>query len=345
MTGYSHHANHTHHYPYPPGGPTATDRILEGAIDFHHHGYPEISFDQRTRMDDIDEMTIARGAGMTGVVLKSHMWPTVGRAYQLKQRLQGLEIIPSITLNFAVGGLNPLAIEAAGRQGAKMLFMPTWSAAHDIELGGMSAHLKHFINRAHIDLKPDRGIRLTSPEGKLNAETKECLDVAREFGMVVCSGHVSPAESIALADGAKEYGIEEVIFSHPDSGSVQAKREDIRDMVQLGAVCEFCALGCLPMFQRIHPKDFVDILGEIGADKTVLTTDYFFEWAPPASETLRMLIGTFLDLGVSEADVRKMVRDTPARVLGWTDKDLDRMAKEQASALEAASLEGHGHIS
>jgi hypothetical protein len=99
------------------------------------------------------------------------------------------------------------------------------------------------------------------------------------------------------------------------------------------------------MFQRIHPKDFVDILGEIGADKTVLTTDYFFEWAPPASETLRMLIGTFLDLGVSEADVRKMVRDTPARVLGWTDKDLDRMAKEQASALEAASLEGHGHIS
>lgn len=328
---------HSHTYPYPPGGPTVTDRILDGAIDFHHHGYPEISFEQRTRMDDVDEIAIARGAGMTGLVLKSHMWPTVGRAYQLKQRVPGIEIIPSITLNYAVGGLNPLAIEAAGRQGAKMLFMPTWSAEHDIERGGMSNHLKHFLDRAEIDLKPSKGIRLTGPDGKLKSITKECLDVARQFQMVVCSAHVSPAESIALADGAKEYGIDEVIFSHPDSGSVGAKREEIRDMVQLGAVCEFCALGCLPMFQRIHPSEFVDILGEISAEKAILTTDYFFEWAPPASETLRMLIGTFLDLGVTEADVRKMVRDTPARVLGWDEKRLGEMAQEREVALQAAA--------
>ncbi len=326
---------HSHTYPYPPGGPTVTDRILEGAIDFHHHGYPEISFEQRTRMEDADEITIARGAGMTGLVLKSHMWPTVGRAYQLKQRVPGIEIIPSITLNFAVGGLNPLAIEAAGRQGAKMLFMPTWSAEHDIEQGGMSNHLKHFLDRAIDDLKPSKGIRLTEPDGKLKSITKECLDVARQFEMVVCSAHVSPTESIALADGAKEFGIDEVIFSHPDSGSVGAKREEIRDMVQLGAVCEFCALGCLPMFQRIHPGEFVDILGEISAEKAILTTDYFFEWAPPASETLRMLIGTFLDLGVTEGDVRKMVRDTPARVLGWDQARLDEMARERETALKA----------
>lgn len=322
---------------YPPGGPSATDRLLEDAIDFHHHGYPEISFEATTRMEDSDALLNARGAGMAGLVLKSHMWPTVGRAYLLRSMVPGIDVIPSITLNFAVGGLNPMAIETAAKQGARMVFMPTWSAAHDIERGGMSAYLRRFLDRAQ-DLKPDKGIRLTDESGKLRSETRECLDAARQHNMVVCSAHVSPKESIALAQGAKDFEIEEIVFSHPDSHSVGATREEIRDMVQLGATCEFCALGCLPMFQRIHPRDFADILEEISPDKAVLTTDYFFEWAPPASETLRMLIGSFLELGMPEGDVRKLVRDNPARLLGWSEQDFSRVRNARQKADDQASL-------
>lgn len=327
--------NCPHTLPPPPGGPGAADRLLAGAVDFHHHGYPEISFEARTRMEDADALRTARGAGMAGLVLKSHMWPTVGRAYLLKEQVPGIEILPSITLNFAVGGLNPMAVETAAKQGARMVFMPTWSAAHDIERGGMSAYLRRFLDRA-CELKPERGLRLTGPDGKLLPETRECLDAARQYNMVVCTAHVSPAESLALADGAKDHGIDEVVFSHPDSHSVGASREQIRDMVQLGAICEFCALGCLPMFQRIHPRDFVAILEEISPEKAVLTTDYFFDWAPPAAETLRMLIGTFLELGMPESDVRKLVRDNPARLLGWSEADFQRIeAARQATQVIA----------
>ncbi|KND57486.1 hypothetical protein BVER_05801 [Candidatus Burkholderia verschuerenii] len=126
---------------------------------------------------------------------------------------------------------------------------------------------------------------------------------------------------------AKDYGINEVIFSHPDSNSVGANRQEIRDMCALGAVCEFCALGCLPSLMRMKPKDFADVVGDIGEDKVILTTDYFFEWSPPGPETMRMLIGTFLALGMSETAVRKMVRENPARMLGM---DADRLAKLDA---------------
>jgi hypothetical protein len=326
----------SHSARFPPGGPSVADRLLVGAIDLHHHGYPEISFDARTRNEDQDELAIARGAGMAGIVLKSHMFPTMGRAYHLRRLVPGIEVVPSITLNLSVGGLNPMAIESAAKQGAKMVFMPTWSAEHDIERGGMSKHLRHFIDRAE-SLKPTTGIRLTGADGKLTPQTRECLAAARQYGMVVCTGHISPRESIALADGAKSHGIEEIIFSHPDSGSVGATREHIRDMAQLGAICEFCALGCLPAYQRIHPRDFVAILGELHPDKVVLTTDYFFDWAPPASETLRILIGTFLSLGVSEDGIRKMVRDTPARILGWTEKDLAGIAAARTGMMTPGS--------
>jgi hypothetical protein len=266
---------------------------------------------------------------MLGIVLKSHMFPTVGRAYHLRNVVPGIEIFPSITLNYAVGGLNPLAIESAAQQGAKVLFMPTWSAANDIERGGMSKHLRHFLDRAESTLRPGTGIRLTGTDGKLTQQTRECLDCARQYKMTICTGHVSPQESIALALGAKDYGIDEIIFSHPDSGSVGARREEIRDMCELGAVCEFCALGCLPPIQRIRPKDFAEIVSEIGSDKVVLTTDYFFDWAPPGAETMRMLIGSFLALGMSEETVRKMVRDNPARLLGISKERLVELDKAQ----------------
>lgn len=298
----------------PPGGPTLADKMVEGAIDFHHHGYPELSFEAKTRLEDVDELKVSRAAGMAGIVLKSHMWPTVGRAYHLRQLVSGIDVIPSITLNHAVGGFNPLVMESAARQGAKVVFMPTWSAAHDRERGGMSKYLRGFLDRAAA-LTPDTGLRVTGPDGKVLPEVTECLAVAAQFDMVVCTGHISPRESIALADRAKDYGIDEVVFSHPDSHSVGASREEIRDMVQLGACCEFCALGTLPAFQRISPTRAMEIIAEISPDRSVLTTDYFFEWSPPAPETLRMLIGTFLQMGMAPADVAKMVRDNPRRLL------------------------------
>ena len=54
-------------YAVPPGGPSDVDRAVEGAIDFHHHGYPEISFEQKTRFEDSDALRIASAAGLSAM--------------------------------------------------------------------------------------------------------------------------------------------------------------------------------------------------------------------------------------------------------------------------------------
>ena len=291
------------------------EHLLKGGIDIHHHGYPEISFDAKTRGEDVDELRLARDAGMAAIVLKSHMFPTMGRAYHLNRLVPEIDVIPSITLNPVVGGFSPIAVESSARQGAKMLFMPTWGAAHDRKRKGFSRHLAEFIRSAE-GLTEQPGMRVIDESGKIKQEVRECLAVAGEFGMGVATAHISPRESLALADAAKDYGIESVFFQHPDSNSVNATREEIRDLVAMGAVCEICALGLLPPFQRITVTEIAEIIDEIGAENAVLTTDYFFDWAPPAPETLRMVIGIFLSVGISEDDIRVMIRDVPARLLG-----------------------------
>ena len=141
-----------------------------------------------------------------------------------------------------------MSVESAARQGAAFMFMPTWGAAHDIERRGVSTDLRQILDRFDV---PSGGLRVTDAAGRLRTEVNECLAVAAEYGMAVATGHVSPRESMALAAGAKDHGIETILFQHPDSNSVNASRHDITEMAALGATIEICSVGLLPAFQRI----------------------------------------------------------------------------------------------
>ena len=50
----------------------------------------------------------------------------------------------------------------------------------------------------------------------------------------------------------------------------------------------------------------------------MLTTDYFFDWAPPAPDTLRMIVGIFLSLGLPAADIKLMLQTNPRKLLAGT---------------------------
>jgi Family of unknown function (DUF6282) len=304
-------------HPMTSAKPLDADEILKGGIDLHHHGYPELSFACRTRYEDVDEVQEYKKAGLGGFVLKSHMWPTVGRAYLLRQLAPEIDIIPSITLNTIVGGFNPISVQSAGEQGARVLFMPTWSAANDLERGGFSTHISRYLPKIK-ELLPSKGLRVTSASGAVLPEVKECLAVAAEYHMLICTAHISPRESIALADCAKAYGISEIIFSHPDSNSVGATKEEIREMFSLGAAHEFCVNGFFPRSQRISPKKMIEIVNEVGADHAIITTDYFDEGEPSGAEMLRILVSTLLSMGMAPEALRKMVYDNPRRLLGKT---------------------------
>jgi hypothetical protein len=312
---------------------TDVDRALEGAFDLHRHGYPEVTFATRTRLEDVEDLTLCREAGFRGVVMKSHMWPTVGRAYHLRRAVPGLEVVPSITLNACTGGFSPLSVEAAALQGAGVVYMPTWTAANDIDREGASAHI---VAKALPHAKVENFPRLSvlGSNGEILPEVLETLAVIEEYGMVVFSGHLSPAESLALAEhslGANG----RFVFSHPDSNSIGATPEDIEAIMATGAVLELCALGVQPGFQRITPAEFKDLADRYGADRCIITSDYFFSWAPPSAESIRTLAAILLELGMTVEEVSQMVAGTPARLLSELKVPADPLFEGQTEELTA----------
>ena len=290
------------------------DQLLEGAIDFHCHGYPEISFDVKMRMEDLESAQLAAQAKMKGFVLKSHMWPTVGRVYHMQPRIEGLTIWPSLSMNTSSGGFSPWIVESALKQGAKALWFPTWSARNDIQRGGFSHFMRTWLS-TFKEVTPNDGLTVFESPGRVDRRVKEILSLAKENDVPVSTGHLSPEEALALGREARDIGLKKLIFTHPDSHSVGAGMEHIKAMADMNFFVEFTFLGLLPAFYRISIQEVVRRIKEIGAERSILTSDSFFEWTSPPSEMMRMFISSLLVHGVTAEEIDIMARKNPAYLL------------------------------
>ena len=69
------------------------DGLLRGAIDIHAHSYPEHTLSVESRVDSITWARMAKEYGMRGFVLKSHIWPTVVQAYEIRNIVDNIEVM------------------------------------------------------------------------------------------------------------------------------------------------------------------------------------------------------------------------------------------------------------
>jgi len=284
-------------------------------MDLHCHGYPEISFDVKMRVEDLEAAQLAAQAGMKGFVLKSHMWPTIGRVYQMKDKIEGVEVWSSITLNTSSGGLDPWVTESALKQGVKVIWMPTWSAKNDLQRGGFSRLMKSWLSTLN-QIEPETdGLTVFNDSGEIDRKVKEILALAKDYDVAVFTGHISPEEALAIAREAKKMGFKKLLFSHPDSNAVGATMEHVKEMAEMGFFIETTFLGLLPAFWRISVKEVCQRIREVGAERWVLSTDTFFEWTPPPSEMMRMFIGSMLAGGMSGDEIKTMVQRNPGELL------------------------------
>ena len=175
--------------------------LLRGAIDLHVHASPD-PFAQR-RMDARELVRAARDAGMAGLVLKSHEYPTEPLAWALRGEFEGIAIHGAVVLDHGVGGLNPDALEVALRIGTRVVWWPTFDSAWSRETFG----------RWHAHAAP---ITVLDERGGLLPVCHQLLDLVAEHAATLCSGHLSPAETLALVRESRRRGIRSIV-SHATS--------------------------------------------------------------------------------------------------------------------------------
>jgi hypothetical protein len=293
---------------------TVYDEMLVGASDLHVHVDLEFSRQKfRKALPEWEWLHRAEQAGMRAVLLKSHLWPSVTTATALEQLYRGgVHVATSITLNPMVGGVDPWAVEAAADMGATAVFMPTWGSASDRAHGGFHKRLAESFE--HFDPARLSVTSIVGDDGALVGPAHEVLRLAHERGMLLSTGHIGWRESLALAQEADRLGFERLVMAHPLSVSVDAPHDAVHEIVRLGAYAEFCWPTVSP--GRRSPVEVIRLIREIGAERTILTSDYFGGAGPSPSDLLRMLTGVLYDNGLSVEEIRTAAVTNPAFLLG-----------------------------
>ena len=144
--------------------------LMAGAVDTHLHSAPDLV---ERKLDDFEAARQARERGMAAIVLKNHFLSTALRAKLVEAQVPGIAVIGSIVLNQPAGGMNPWAVEAAARGGAKVVWMPTFQAANQVAWQSRPGNPPH---RAGLEVRGrEQVVKVFEPNGELTADAEMVL--------------------------------------------------------------------------------------------------------------------------------------------------------------------------
>ena len=279
---------------------TYSEKLLEGIIDIHIHTNPDLRL---RRLSDLELAVEAQRVGARAIVIKSHLFTTVDRAWIAQQATPGVQIFGGIVLNPHVGGLNPVATETALKMGAKIVWLPTsWSSNERLRQG-----------------KND-GVE-SVVDGKVAAPLLGILQMIAEHDVALATGHLTPAESLIVVVEARKQGVNKIIINHPEWTTIDMSIADQKRLAQFDVFFERCyARNVGGKYDKNFQRN-LEAMQEIGFDSTIVATDGGQTENPVWSEALAEYIDYLSQAGVPQAAIDRMTKVNPARVLGL-DEDL-----------------------
>jgi hypothetical protein len=150
--------------------------------------------------------------------------------------------------------------------------------------------------------------------GQVTQATRQCLEIIAKHDMVLATSHIRPAEVLPVVRTAQEVGVKRIIITHPEFPTTLLSIEQQQELARLGVFFERCFTT--PNTGKITWEQVYANIREVGPASTILATDLGQTTAPYPDEGLATFMAKLLDNGFKEREVRAMVRDNPAQVLG-----------------------------
>ena len=292
--------------------------LLQGAFDTHVHISPDV-VPRR-----IDDLTLARRfaeLGLGGFLLKSHYTSTAERASVVSAAApDGVRVLGSLTLNRAVGGLNPIAVEIAAREGARTVWFPTVDSVN--ESGEETEfppgakvpvwmELQRELRASGVEIEP---VPVVDDAGVPLPETRTVLRAIARHGLLLATGHLARDEIFAVVDAAREESVGEIVITHPDFPSQSLSFDDQHALAERGALLERCFTT--PHTGKTSWEHTYEAIRATGVEHSVLSTDLGQTANPNVEDGLGLMVDRLLAAGFDEEEVHVMAVMNTRRVAG-----------------------------
>jgi hypothetical protein len=304
--------------------------LLVGAIDLHCHSGPSI---MPRSLDHIEALHEAAAAGFRAMLIKDHYYSATPITELLNKQFGhlGVTLLSGVPLNNALGGFNVYAVDHGIKLGARLVWMPTFTAKNHIEANARS---KGFPHTSKPLLEPDP-LTVLDAEGRLIDAVKPILDMIAEHDVVLSAGHLHISEIYPLFDEAKRRGVKRLLVNHP-TFLIGCSLDDIRTLVRVGAYIEhsFCMFiemrrGKAPM---CSPQELAALIEAGTVERTILASDLGQAGNDRPVAGFRNIVGTCIDLGFSDAEIRRMIAQNAAELIGLDAAEQAAAASRNAAA-------------
>jgi hypothetical protein len=291
--------------------------LVRGAYDTHIHVAPDV---MERRIDDIDLARRCLEVGIAGFVLKSHYVPTAERASVVRKAVPGVDALGAITLNASVGGLNPVAVEIAARQGARVVWLPTVDSVNqrqsraempDGATPPMWAAVQDDLR--DLGMEPD-AVAVVDDRGRPTKGLLDLMTLVARHGMTLATGHLASDEIVAAVDAAADAGVRQVVVTHPEFTSQRLSVEVQQRLAGRGALLERCFTT--PHTGKVSWELMIENIRATGPEHSVVSSDLGQPFNPPVEDGLALMADHLLGAGFDEDEVVQMTRTNTLRVAG-----------------------------
>lgn len=277
---------------------------LKGVIDMHVHTAPDT---RQRAYTDFEMMEAGIKVGARAMVIKSHNGTTMNRAFLVNEHNKivhqldnDFTMFGSVTLNYAIGGLNPIAVKTGLKMGAKVIWLPTIHAANQLKKDGKTGGIQCLDN------------------GKIVEPLKEIFNMIKEYDAVLGTGHLAPDEIFHVVDQARNMGLNKIVITHPEFWVVGMSHEDqMRIIRDYGVYLERCYRQ--PMgggIWKSNLEDNLSIINEVGYKNVMVDTDGGQAENPHWELAIEEYMQYLLDRGITEEQIDFMTKKIPSMLLG-----------------------------
>ena len=298
--------------------PSARARALvRGAYDLHVHVAPDVP---ERRIDDIALARRFAELGLAGFALKSHYTSTAERAQVVSALVPEVEVVGTLTLNWAVGGMNALAVEIAAREGARIVWMPTVDSP--AETAGRVepkegdkvpqwARLQHELRGLGLSVEP---VHVTGPDGELLPAARDVVRAIARHGLVLATGHLARDDTFAVVDAALAEGVADVVVTHPEFPCQDFSIEDQRALAERGCLLERCLTT--PFSGKTTWEHVFEGVRAVGVERSLFSSDCGNPDYPAVEDGLALWADRLLEAGFAEDEAGELIVTQSRRLAG-----------------------------
>ena len=222
-----------------------------------------------------------------------------------------MRLFSGVPLNNTVGGFNPYAVDHGIKLGAKLVWMPTFSAKNHI----FHCDRKNFP-KTIMPMREPTPLTVLDDDGRLIDEVLPILDIIAEHDVILSGGHLNIREIMPLFEEAKRRGVERLLCNHP-TFLIDASLEQISELASMGAYVEHSICMFIPeAFKHFEPEELDALIKAAGVDKTILGSDLGQQGNCWPVKGFRNIICLCLSLGYTAAQIKQMIGGNPAKLLG-----------------------------